>query len=285
MTEETIKRGELIQKLKTGPELFILYSGATRCPYVMCDPETCDDTASVYFTEDAAKAAAEVLRGAKNAVNVVRLESRHFLLFYTSLYTMGINALAVNQDGVRTLIQLSEVVNRAKPEEKEGKVWIENPSLHLTALYLMQEVRRQPGKGQEESVKALLEEAIADFAKGRFIQPVTGEHKAVPLVQLPNGEKYQPVFTDIMEFEKFNRKNQFQALVVDGAKIPRILVKEAVGVAVNPLGVNLPLKITRPQQAAEPAQTGGIRIRPMEQAAPSGTPENAPEENGQEKES
>ncbi len=56
---------------------------------------------------------------------------------------------------------------------------------------------------------------------------------------------YQAIFTDFMEFQKFNRENQLRPLVITADKIPQILVAEAVGVLLNPMGVRMPLQIKK----------------------------------------
>lgn len=57
---------------------------------------------------------------------------------------MGVNALAVNvgtEEEIR--VQLEQLVVRKNKEElPDGKKLIENPELHLTAMYLMQEMHR-----------------------------------------------------------------------------------------------------------------------------------------------
>ena len=106
------------------------------------------------------------------------------------------------------------------------------------------------------------EELLAHFSKGRYIFPIRKDGNGVPLAKLPNGDVYQPIFTDILEFQKFNREDQLKAVVVDAPKIPQVLAAEAKGVILNITGINLPLPINRPKQAPKaPAQ------------APAGTPE------------
>ena len=50
---------------------------------------------------------------------------------------------------------------------------------------------------------------------------------------------YQPVFTDIAEFRKFDKEKKFRVSVVEAAKLPDIILEGVSGVAVNPLGVNV----------------------------------------------
>ena len=60
---------------------------------------------------------------------------------------MGVNAIQVHVGEKQKMIQLTEFVRRKDPEEsKNGKVWVENPELHLTMLYYMQDLRRQPNQ-------------------------------------------------------------------------------------------------------------------------------------------
>ena len=70
----------------------------------------------------------------------------------------------------------------------------------------------------------------------------------MPLLKHPSGDTYQPIFTDPIEFGKFNREKKFKAAIVEATKIPDVLVKEAKGVVVNPTGVNLQLPIKKRAQ-------------------------------------
>lgn len=250
MSEPTINKMDIIRRMKEGEALYVLISLCTKCPYVVCDPETFDDKVFVYFDMEDAKKEWERLRQEKIPVNVAKLETKQFLYFYTSLYTLGINAIAVKDGEKELLVQLNEVVMRADPKNQpEGHVWVENPQLHLTALYLMQEVRRNPEAIKTQEMKDLQEEIGADFNKGKYIQPVQKEGSGIPLLKMAQGEKYQPIFTDILEFQKFNKGGQLRPLVIEAAKVPQILAPEACGVVINPLGINLPMKINRPAAA------------------------------------
>lgn len=251
MSEPTINKADMLRRMKEGDALYVLVSICTKCPYVVCNPETFDDEIFVYFDMEDAKKEWERLRQEKIPVNVAKLEKQQFLYFYTSLYTMGINAIIIREGENELLVQLNEVVMRADPKDQpEGHVWIENPQLHLTALYLMQEVRRNPEAIKSKEMKDLQEEIGADFTKGKYIQPVQKEGNGIPLLKMAQEEKYQPIFTDILEFQKFNKGGQLRPLVIEAAKVPQVLAPEACGVVINPLGVNLPMKIGRKAPAA-----------------------------------
>ena len=227
--------------------VYALISGYTKEPYIECDNETYDDKVFVYMSEDAAKARAAELKEEKIPVGVAKIRASHMLLFFTNLYTMGVNALEINYDDQKELLQIDEFAKRREnPQVEEGKQWIENPQLHLTALYFAQEVRKPKELQDPKRMAQLQEEMAADFMKSRFIFALQQDGKGTPLVKLNTGDKYQLVFTDAVEFSRFNRNNAFKPVIVDAAQLPKVLDKEAKGVVLNIMGANLPLAVNRP---------------------------------------
>lgn len=232
--------------------VYALISGYTKEPYVECDGETYDDKVFVYLSEDAAKARVAELKEEKIPVGVAKILSNHMLLFFTNLYTMGVNALEIHYDDKMDLLQIDEFAKRREdPQLEEGKQWIENPQLHLTALYFAQEVRRSKEVQDEKRMAQLQEEMAADFMKSRFIFALQQDGKGTPLVKLNTGDKYQLVFTDAVEFSRFNRNKAFKPVIVDAAQLPKVLDREAKGVVLNIMGVNLPLAVNRPAPAPQ----------------------------------
>lgn len=135
---------------------------------MVCDPETFDDEIMMFFSAQDAEGKAKQLNEAGIPVGIVKLEKRQMLLFYTSLYTMGINALLVSEGDTQTRIQLADFVRRNKPEQDpEGKLLVENPSLHLTALYIC----RKPGN-------RLSRRGILRLRNGRMKFPTTSAKEA-----------------------------------------------------------------------------------------------------------
>lgn len=243
---ETAWRQEIIRRLLTADGLYTLISLCTREPYVLCDEETFDDEALIFFDENAAKEEAKRLAGEKIPTGAGKLEKKQMLMFYTGLFTMGVNAILIKDGAGETRIQLEDIVKRKKQEQMpDGSVWVENPGLHLTALYYMQELRRPAESRNDDRLKQLQEEITADFRKGRYIIAVQKEEKGTPLVKVGENVLFQPVFTDILEFQKFNKENKFSPMVLEFEKIPKAMAKEATGVVINVMGVNLPLTVKR----------------------------------------
>ena len=213
-----------------------------------------DDEIFLYYRANDAKEKAKELQGKRYASAVVKLEDKQLLAFYTSLYTMGVNCLAVNSGtDTEISIQLSDLVIRRKPEElPEGKRPVENPALHLTAIYFMQEMRRQAEPQPTEELNKLQEELLAHYGKGTFVAAVR-EDGQVPILKQKDGSIYQPLFTDMLEFQKFARGEKMKMAVIPAAKIPEILVGEAKGVVINPFGVNVQLQVAKRKKPAQDA--------------------------------
>lgn len=147
-----------------------------------------------------------------------------------------------------THLQLGELVKRPDMDNlPDGKKWVENPQFHLTALYFMQQMRKDPEQQMTEELKEMQEELLVDLQRGKYLLPVEPD-KGLLVMKQKDGSVFQPVFTDPDEFRKFNRENKYRTAVVEYAKLPDILPPEAKGVIVNPLGVNIPFHIARPKK-------------------------------------
>lgn len=236
----------VFNKLKDAEELYIIMSGCTKAPYVVCDEETFDDEILMYLNPEAAQEKAKALLAERIPVGIAKINKQSLLYFCSTLFTMGVNAMVVGDGETEDCIQVGDFVKRKDPNTlEEGKVWVENPELHLTALYYMQELRRMERPVMTEQMMEWQEEISVNFSRGKFLIAIPQEEKGIPLVKSKTGDVFQPIFTDAMEFEKFNREKQFRAIVVEAAKLAQILPAEAQGVILNPLGVNMPLNVKR----------------------------------------
>ena len=136
-------------------------------------------------------------------------------------------------------VALNELVRRPDASQlPEGKIRVENPELMLTSLYFMQELRRSPKPQVTPELKEMEEEMLAHFRKGTYIMAIQDKNM-VPFLKLKNGDAYQPIFTDIGEFQKFNREKKFHTAVVPYDKLALIVKDPAKGICINPNGVNI----------------------------------------------
>lgn len=240
------RKGQTIERLKNSDAVYVLLSGGTRLPYVECDPETYDDQVLVFYREEDARRRMAGLIEEKNPIQIIKVEKKSFLMFYISLYPMGVNCIVIN-DGLpdRIAVQLNELVSRNSPDKlPDGQVLVENPALNLTAIYFMQELHKNRGQAMTEEMKELYEEMLAHLSQGKYIFAVRKDKK-IPALKGKDGQLYQPLFTDIQEYSKFDRQKQFHAMVVDADKILNLLPAGSAGIIINPLGVNVPLKMAK----------------------------------------
>ena len=247
-----LKEKTLIQ-LQKQDVVYVIYSKCTRMPFVLCDSESYDDEIFVFYNKENADQEAEHLTVSGNPVQVIKIERKSFLAFYANLYLLGVNCLVVNKGtSIQIALQLDELVRRAEDQKlPEGMVKVENREFHLTALYFMQELRSKPQNGLTEELEELQEELLAHYNEGSFIIAVR-EDKGIVILKQKDGKTMLPIFTDAQEFQKFqvmNQNSKFGTAVVTPEKISRLLPKDAAGIIVNPIGVNLSLKIGRRAQA------------------------------------
>ena len=243
-------RKEAFIKLQTSKELYVLMSPCTKLPFVVCDEETADDQIFIYENTADIEREAKRFIEKKQPVQFMKIDNKGFLGFYSNLFTMGVNCIVLNgftENEYR--VQIAELVKRPGSNQPEKSPWIENPALHLTAIYFMQEVRRQKLTEMPEECKEMMEEILRNFEKGKFIA-VYKENEGAPLLKLQNGDVYQPIFTDLIEFQKFNKKQEFKAVGTTSAGLLKMLAKEAKGFTINPMGVNFQIPIIK--EAVDP---------------------------------
>lgn len=236
--------------LQKAEEVYLLVSLCTTEPYIVCDEETYDDQIYIYFNKEAAQKAAAKLMGEKIPVKMVTISKNIYLPFYSSLFSMGVNRIVVDAGTDSEIgIQLSELVKRGQnPNGGEKQIVIENPELHLTALYYMQEVKRDAKAQQREDVKELYEEMLNHFQKGKYIVPARGDSKEVPLLKQQNGDTFYPIFTDLLEFQKFctsHKEEKWQSGIIEAQNLHKVIPDGVKGVTVNPMGVNLLLQMVK----------------------------------------
>ena len=84
---------QTLVNLRNLEEIYVIMSGVTKMPFVLCDEETFDDEVLVYYQEESAKEKAKTLAEDRYHVGIAKIEKNARLGFFTNLYTMGVNAL------------------------------------------------------------------------------------------------------------------------------------------------------------------------------------------------
>lgn len=251
----------LTAKIHSLNEFFVLFSTATKSPFISCNKETFDDEIFVYANADDARARAQALGELGYPLAVIKIVKAQSANFLTSLYFYGINVVDFYTGEERNPIPIEHLCTRPDLEAlKNDKVPKANPDVQLTAGYFIQEVRRRiENKTKDDLVrlKEMEEEMAVNLFRSRFIVAIdttnetqkfditdkTRKYKLVT-VTAKNGEMYMPCFSDLSEFRKFsaaNRKGKFQLLPIPFNKL-KDFCKSANGVVINPSGFNLLLK-------------------------------------------
>ena len=257
-----------VKKIHSLEKIYVLFSASTRMPFVECDPEEFDDQIYIFANEELATAAAKAYAEKQMPTGVIPMEKSQYLAFFGSLHLIGVNMLVFEDEGGVTRMPLDEIA-RLDPKVAEKKeVPMLNTALQLTVIYFIQELRR-PNQKKDDMVRMkrlqeLEEEMIADLVRSRFILAVdfskvegeiepgkTNPNVQVPVVKAPNGDAFQPIFTDVIEFQRFNREKKFRPVVVDALKLAQVLPEEAKGIVLNPLGVNMPLTVQKVKKQPE----------------------------------
>lgn len=88
------------------------------------------------------------------------------------------------------------------------------------------------------------EEMLVHFGRGKYIVPTQEDH-GIPILKQKEGQAYLPLFTDLQEFQKFNRRRKIQGRRCRGCESIKSFKEEMSGVVVNPFGVNLLLNMEK----------------------------------------
>ena len=79
----------------------------------------------------------------------------------------------------------------------------------------------------------------SEFLVAMATDPDDATKVNIPYLKNKQGDILQPAFTDVMEFDKFARGKKLRAAKVPFAKLPGLIINQAKGFVVNPMGFNL----------------------------------------------
>ena len=255
-----IDHGLMIKKLQGLDVFYAAFSQSTRMPYVECDPETFDDQAYLFTEEEAARQWAGEQGEKQIPTAVVKVDKQQMLMFYTSLYLTGVNRLAFHNGAGFVFLPIEQVVTLKQPDGEDQGLPKSNPTLQLTMIYFLQELRR-PGQSPQDRnrrirLQEMEQEMMANLMRSRYIMAVDvskvegefdpkkpGQNIQIPYLKTPDGDMMQPLFSDMWEFQKFGRQRA-QGLRLAAMPFKALLgslIKDAKGYVLNPAGVNLVL--------------------------------------------
>ena len=164
---------------------------------------------------------------------------------YGLLFSIDANTVIWNNGMDEIELDLEKIVRRPDLSKMEpAKRPVLNPSLQLSGIYFMQELRRPVEKEEHKNLRALEEELIANLKKSQFLVAMERNEEEPKKINIPylknkEGQILQPVFSDIMEFEKFARGKKLRLAKLPFDKLPTVLIEQAEALVINPMGFNL----------------------------------------------
>lgn len=249
---------EVMKKIQTGENLFVILSDCTKLPFVECDETTFDDEILIFTEKELADTRLSALIENGDPVRTLNLPAKNRLPFFVNLYSMGVNAVLLNQgtkDEIRIpleslvkrpelprySVELKQEMQAKQTAPKDMGFRVENPELHLTGIYFMQLLKSGRAKDSQAELEELREEMMAHYQKGYFIA-VRSEKNEVPLLKRTDNECFQPLFTDAQEFMKFQNINpnmKLKTSIVTEEEVRSHMEPAAGGVVINPMGIGV----------------------------------------------
>ena len=251
---------DAVKELQARETVFVAYSQATKLPYVTCGEETYNDQVWFFAEEETLKEYGKkkledkiLLMGMRYEKKLedkvllmgMRYEKKDFPRMYGLLFSIGVNSVIWNNGADEIEIDLEKIVRKPDLSQMEpAKRPLINPTLQLSGIYFMQELRRPVEKEEHKNLRALEEELIANLKKSHFLVAMERDEENPKKINIPylknkEGQILQPVFSDVMEFEKFAKGKKLRLAKIPFDKLPEILINQAEAMVFNPMGFNL----------------------------------------------
>lgn len=224
---------QLLELLKTEEGMYAVTARITNNFYM--GTENGKAAAFIYTEKELAEKFVKELKwiGVETKSLEIRPEQR--IHFFNDLYRGGFEALVIDKNHDSFSISLFSIIE--KPENQDGV--LVNPELMRAAARFYQSLV------SHTAVKLQQDLMCSELYKARFLVPVADLKKTTPpLITDNKGGKYIPIFTDWVEFGKFDKKHRFTGNVVKFRELKK-LVSQTNGIVVNPFGFGLKLDVEK----------------------------------------
>ncbi len=276
----------MAQKLLSRSTIITAFCSLTNMPLLVCDPETYNDQIWVFENEELLKKFGAAYTQRKIPLKGVSMKKESFSGFFVFLYTIGVNEVAYMTEGSVSKIPLEELAKRPDLSKVPAAARpVENPELQLTGLYFLQEFGRPVPNEEKVNLAQLDEEFSINMVRARYVIPIdlkegpgslnekiSSRQYNVPILKLKNGDSLQPIFSDMVEFNKFRGQKKLNAITVPFAAIRQFLVKDAKGFILNPAGFHavMPVKLLEAlsEKFPEEAKQGLEEAKKIAQTVP-----------------
>ncbi len=239
---------QAVEKLLGAEYVYAAFSQVTKHPFVTCDEETFNDQIWIFSTEGEIQEFAKGYTERKILLAACKIPREKLRGFYTGLYAIGVNTVLYNEKEEKTEVELTELV--PPPDFSgypKGQEPLFNPTLQLSGIYYMQELHRQAPAKEKPQLGELAEELQANLERAMYLlpgEPVDEKNMKIPYIKTKDGDRYQVVFTDIYEYQRFSRGKKFRLAKLSFRQLFQQLLPEAKGYVINPQGIHLLLQKT-----------------------------------------
>lgn len=234
-----------VKEIQARENVYVAYSQVTKLPYVTCAEETYNDQVWFFAEEETLKEFGKKKLEDKILLMGMKYEKKDFPRLYGLLYAVGVNSLVWNNGTEEIEVELEKIVRRPDLSKMEPeKRPLINSTLQLSGIYFMQELRRPVAKEERKNIRELEEELIANLKKAEFLVAMERNEEDPSKVNIPylknkEGKILQPVFSDVLEYEKFAKGKKLRIAKLPFAKLSDVMIPQAEFLVINPLGFNL----------------------------------------------
>ena len=239
-----ISKEQAVKELQNRDFVFVAYSQATKLPYVTCDEETFNDQAWVFSTEEGIKEYGQKCVENKILLMGMRFEKKDYPRFYGTLYAIGVNTVMWVDGEEQCEVDLTDIakqdISKLEPEKRP----LLNPTLQLSGIYFMQELRRPIKNEERQNMREMEEELLVNLRKSEFLMVMNVSEEDPKKINIPflkdkKEQILQPIFSDVMELEKFTKGKKMRVAKLPFTKLMDVMLEKAVAYVINPMGFNL----------------------------------------------
>lgn len=237
---------QILNAVRTLDNIWVPISQHTRSTYIEIKDNM--PTAYIFTKQSYCEEFRERLSNAMLLVRTVANPANLRLQMFSDFLRSGIQKIVIDSGHVYQEILISDMIREEAPAGQARKP-IKNPEVVVCANLLVQEMSRR------NAPPVLRENLVKAVTKGEFLVPANkdvkfdetgkieiGSQISFQMIRNPQGQNFIPVYTDMIEFKKFDMEDKFAGIIVPFAGIKPLLEK-AEGIVINPQGANVPLNM------------------------------------------
>ena len=110
----------------------------------------------------------------------------------------------------------------------------------------MQELRRPIKNEERKNMREMEEELLVNLRKSEYLMVMNVSEEDPKKINIPflkdkKDQILQPIFSDVMELEKFTKGKKMRVAKLPFTKLMDVMLENAAAYVVNPMGFNLVL--------------------------------------------